>query len=68
MLDREYMRGPIVLRCDGCPSEFIDTGETDLAAALPVARGEGWAVRHEGAGQGWCHFCPDCSQAAVWDD
>lgn len=67
MIDRDYFNGPIILRCDGCASEYVETGESHFAAAIASAKSEGWAVRHCGAGQGWCHFGPECRDAAGGD-
>ena len=58
MIDREYRGGPVILRCDGCAPEYCETGEQDLAAAMAVARDEGWQVILRDGD--WLHHCPDC--------
>ncbi len=70
MIDRDYRSGPIVLRCDGCSSEYCETGERDFAAALASAKSEGWAVIPigEGSARDWCHFGPDCVERRPWAD
>lgn len=65
MIDRDFKGGPIILRCDGCPAGDTDTGATAFQEAMAVARSEGWTVRYDGPGQGWCHFCPDCAEAGI---
>lgn len=67
MIDRDFLKGPIILRCDGCASGFVETGTTAFHEAMTIAKGDGWTIRHCGPGQGWCHFCADCTEAKVWD-
>lgn len=67
MIDRDFRGGPICLRCDACAPEFCRTGETEFAAALAVARAEGWVARHMGSDRGWAHFCPDCAAERAWE-
>ena len=63
MIERQRYGGPISVHCDLCP-DGIDTGTSDFAEAMTIIKDDGWRVRHMGAGQGWCHFCPTCSHDA----
>lgn len=67
MIDRDYRGGPIIVRCDGCAPEYIETGEKEFAAGVGMARRNGWEAKHQGPGHGWCHYCPDCVDNRVWD-
>lgn len=67
MIERNYRGGPIVLRCDTCRSEDIDTGERMLLPAILKAERAGWSVRNLGPGHGRCHFGPACVAAKAWE-
>lgn len=69
MIDRGGRRGgPITISCDGrSASTSIATRTTELRGAIGVAKAAGWSARYMGEGPGWCHFCPTCTAAAVWE-
>jgi len=72
MIDRHYWNGPIDLRCDGCASGYVETGVTDIAEALVIAKREGWVVRpvgetKRGTQPSFGHFCDECVPDAPWE-
>jgi len=67
MIDRQFNGGPIVLRCDACAPEYLETGTSDFAEAMAVAGDEGWIKRYAEWSAGWNHYCPDCAAERAWE-
>gem|GEM_PF-7038950 len=68
MIRPNFHGGPMVVRCDACAPARVETKVKTFAEALSIAKAAGWTAHHCGAGHGWCHFCPDCTEQAAWTD
>lgn len=68
MIERKFPGGPIIVRCDGCSREHIDTGERILTPAVRKAQAVGWTLRNMGTDQGWRHFGPYCTATRAWEN
>lgn len=67
MIRPNFHGGPLVAHCDACPAS-LETRVKVFGAALAIIGLEGWKAVHCGAGHGWCHFCPTCTDEKAWED